>query len=268
MKTKNNYLLLLVLFWSGNLLAQTDDSSDSTPEPLVTDRPDVTESAVTIAPNFIQVETGSAYESFKNNNIKFESYTYNTTLMRMGLLDNLELRVGWSFVESQTTINGNKLNDVSSGFSPLLLGTKISVAEEKEWMPEIGVLAHLYLPFTASKDYRPETTGVDFIFAFAHTLSDKSSLSYNLGARWQNDSTEASYLYSLSYGYSLSDKTGIYTEIYGNLPENSKSNHLWDAGVTYLISNNVQLDATIGSGITDGQDILLSTGISFKLPTN
>jgi hypothetical protein len=75
-------------------------------------------------------------------------------------------------------------------------------------------------------------------------------------------------LYSLSYGYSLSDKTGIYTEIYGNLPENSKSNHLWDAGVTYLISNNVQLDATIGSGITDGQDILLSTGISFKLPTN
>ncbi|WP_431133275.1 transporter [Psychroserpens mesophilus] len=247
--------------------AQNENESNIASEPLVTDRPDITESASTIAPEYIQVETGGAYERFEANNVKFETYTYNTTLVRLGLLDNLELRVGWNFSEGQTTVNGSKLENISSGFSPLLLGTKIAIVDEKGWKPQVGVLGHLYLPFTAGEDYRPATTGADFIFAFAHTLSSKSSLSYNLGARWQDDSPEVSYLYSLSYGYSVSDKIGIYAEIYGNLPEDSKSSHLWDTGLTYLLSKNIQLDATIGSGITQVQDLLLSAGVSFRLPT-
>lgn len=269
MKTKKIYLLhfFMTLCCFGNLFAQEDETSDSNSEPLVTDRPDVTESATTIAPGFVQVETGGFYESFEDGNIQYETYTYNTTLVRLGLLDNLELRVGTNFIEGQTTVNGIKLDDITSGFSPLLLGTKIAIAEEKGWKPQIGLLSHLYLPFTASDDYKPETTGVDFIFAFAHTLSEKSSLSYNLGARWQGDSPEASYLYSLSYGYSILEKLGAYIELYGNLPEDNKASHLWDAGLTYLISNNMQLDATIGSSITEGQDILLAAGISFRLPT-
>ncbi|WP_091422162.1 transporter [Formosa sp. Hel1_31_208] len=268
MKTKNlNLLSFFFLFCSTALFAQNDNNQETPSEPLVTDRPDATESPTTIVPGFIQVETGGAYESFKDNIIKFETYTYNTTLVRLGLLDNLELRLGWNFTEGRNSINSNLWSDVTSGFSPLLLGTKIAVTEEKGWRPQIGVLGHVYLPFTAGEDYKPETTGVDFIFAFAHTLSERSSLGYNLGARWQDDSPEASYIYSMSYGYSLTDTLGTYIEIYGNVPENSKANHLWDAGLTYLISNNVQLDATVGSGITADQDLLLSAGVSFRLPT-
>ncbi|WP_299337850.1 transporter [uncultured Psychroserpens sp.] len=261
------YLLGLSCLYSGVAFAQNETKPDIASEPLVTDRPDATESPTTITPGFVQVETGAFYESFEDNSIKFETYTYNTTLVRLGLLDNLEFRVGWDFVEGRTSVNGNRLNDVASGFNPLLLGTKIAISEEKGWRPEIGVLGHIYLPFTAGEDYRPETTGVDFIFSFAHTLSEKSSLGYNLGARWQDDSPEAAYLYSLSYGYSISDTLGTYLEVYGNLPEDSKSNHLWNTGLTYLISNNVQLDATIGTSITEGQDLLLSAGVSFRLPT-
>ena len=269
MKTKNTYLLslLFILLINGFAFSQEEDSVGSKSEPLITDRPDATESPSTVSPGFIQIETGGLYESYEDNNIKSESFTYNTTLVRLGLLDNLELRIGWDFVEGQTTINGNKLDDVSSGFNPLLFGAKIAIAEENGWKPQIGFLGHLYLPFSASTDYRPETTGVDFRFSFAHTLSEKSSLSYNLGAQWRNDSPEAAYIYTLSYGYSICEKFGAYIELYGDFPEDNKANHLWDAGITYLISNNVQLDATIGSGITEGQDILLSAGVSFRLPT-
>lgn len=269
MKTKKNYLLhfFTTLCCFGNGFAQDDMTSDINSEPLVTDRPDVTESASTIAPGFIQVETGGFYESFEKDNIKYETYTYNTTLVRLGLLDNLELRIGSNFTEGRTSINGTTLNDVTSGFSPLLLGTKIAISEEDGWKPQVAFLGHLYLPFAAGNDYKPETTGVDFIFAFAHTLCEKSSLSYNLGARWEDGSPEASYLYSLSYGYSISNKFGTYLELYGSLPENNKADHLWDAGITYLISNNVQLDISVGTSFTEGQDILLSTGVSFRLPT-
>ncbi|WP_452220544.1 transporter [Lacinutrix salivirga] len=234
-------------------------------ETLITDRPDATESPTAMPKRFLQVETGAFYESYKENNTKTEDFTYNTTLVRYGLLDNLELRLGWNYTNSKLTFNGNEIASANS-FSPLLLGFKVGIVEENGAMPEIGFLGHLNLPFSVKKEFRPENTGVDFRFSFAHTLNEKSSLSYNIGAAWENDSPEAAYLYTIAYGYSLSNKWGIYAELYGDFPENSKANHLWDAGVTYLISNNFQLDATVGSSITNGQDILISTGLSFRIP--
>lgn len=237
-------------------------------EPLITDRPDQTESPNAMPKGFLQVETGAYYESFKDNNIKTEDFTFNTTLVRYGLLDNLELRLGWDFVEGKTKVNGNALANVSSGFNPLLLGVKTSIAKENGYFPEIGLLGHIYLPFSASTDYKPKTTGVDFRFAFAHTISENSSLSYNLGAAWGNDSPEAAYVYTMAFGQNITDNLGAYAELYGDIPENSKANHFWDAGLTYLINNNLQLDATVGSSITKGQDILLSAGVCFRIPSN
>lgn len=248
-------------------LSVFSQENENTLGALITDRPDATESPTTIPKGYIQVETGAFYESFKDGIVKNESYTYNTTLVRLGLLNNLEFRLGWDFVEGRTKLNGNKLDNVTSGFNPLLLGAKIAITEEKGAFPEIGFIGHLYLPFTAGRDYKPETTGVDFRFSFAHTLSETSSLSYNLGAQWGDDSPEAAYVYTLAFGQAITAKLGAYAELYGDMPENNKANHFWDAGLTYLISDNVQLDATVGSSITKGQDILLSGGLSFRLPT-
>ncbi|SDB62757.1 Putative MetA-pathway of phenol degradation [Flavobacteriaceae bacterium MAR_2010_188] len=233
---------------------------------LITDRPDATESPSTIPQGFVQIETGALYESYEENSIKLEAFTYNTTLVRIGILNNLEMRIGWDFVEGRTTLDNTRLTNVSSGFNPLLFGAKIAIAQEDGWFPEIGFLGHLYLPFTASKDYRPETTGVDFRFSFAHTLTENSSIAYNIGAQWGDDNPEAAYIYTLSYAYSISKRFGAYAEVYGDLPENSKSNHYWDAGLTYLIKNNLQLDATVGRSFTEGQDLLLSAGFSLRLP--
>lgn len=237
-------------------------------EPLITDRPDATESPFAMARGFLQIETGAAFETFKDASIETESLTYNTTLVRYGLLNNLELRVGWDFVEGRTKVNGATLEDVMSGFNPLLFGFKTTIAKENGWFPDIGFLGHLYLPFTAGTDYKPESTGVDFRFSFAHTISDNSSLSYNLGAEWGDDSPEAAYTYTIAYGHSITDKLGVYAEFYGDLPENSKSNHFWDGGLTYLVSPNLQLDATIGSSITKGQDLMISAGFSLRIPSN
>ena len=239
--------------------------ADVDPE-MITDRPDATESPNTVPKGMIQVETGAFYESFDENDFKSEVYGFNTTLVRYGLLSNLELRLGWNFEEVQFSVGGEKLDPVLSGFSPLLAGVKVEVAEANGWMPEIGLLGHLYLPISAATDYRPETTGVDFRFSFAHTLSEKSSFAYNLGAQWMDDSPEAAYVYTVVYGLSVSESIGVYAELYGDLPEDNSANHFWDTGITYLIQNNIQLDATIGQSITKGQDLLVSAGISFRLP--
>ena len=256
-----NLVSLTILLTTHIILAQENNTS----EPLITDRPDATEASSAVGKGVLQIETGSFYESFEEDYIKSETFTYNTTLIRYGLLDNLELRVGWDFTEGKTKINGNTLNNVTSGFSPLLLGVKVDIAEENGLMPEIALIGHVFPLFTASTDYRPESTAIDFRFSMSHTLSEKSSLGYNLGAEWGNDSPEAAAIYTLAYGYSISDKFGAYAELYGDFPEDNKANHYWDAGLTYLISNDLQLDAYAGTSITKGQDLLLGFGLSYRI---
>ena len=234
MRNATAYYSILLIFIVVELTAQVDDKVKDNGS-LITDRPDQIESPSVVPKRFLQVETGAYFEKVKNNNIENVSKTFNTTLLRYGLLENLELRLGVDFVEQSQTINGAKLANVASGFSPLLLGVKVRIMEEKGVLPEIGLLGHLSLPFLASKDYKPETTGVDFRFAFSHTLSESSSLSYNFGAAWESDSPEANYVYSLGYGASLTKKLGAFIEIYGDFPEISKANHLLDMGFTYLV---------------------------------
>ena len=234
---------------------------------MITDRPDQTESSVLVPKRFLQVETGAFYESLELNNTKIKTTVFNTTLLRYGLLDNLELRVGFSSSEVKQEFQGNSLNNVASGFSPLAIGVKIGVAQEKGILPEIAFLNHVNFPFLASQDFKTKSTGIDFRFSFAHTLSEKSSLGYNMGMAWDGDITTANYVYTIAYGYSISDKVGAFIEIYGDLPEDSHFNHFWDTGLTYLINDTIQLDVSGGTGLSKNtQDLYVSAGISFRLP--
>ncbi len=266
---KHTILIKIAIFFTFILMmskinAQNDSSS--TPGDLVTDRPDQTESPTVVPKGFLQVETGAFFEDIGDGAFTQKAYTFNTTLLRYGLLDNLELRIGWDYAEVRTEINGVELDDVATGLSPLLIGFKVGITEEKGLLPEIGFLGAVFTPFSAGSDFRTPNTGADFRFSFAHTLSEKSSFSYNLGVQWDGETPEAAYAYTVVYGYAFTDKLGAYAELYGDFPENSSSNHNWDAGLTYLINDSVQLDATVGSGISTDQNVLLSAGVSFRIP--
>lgn len=251
-------MFLLVSFFG---TAQTDPPQKE----LITDRPDETEAPNLISKGFLQVETGAFYKDFESGAFREELFGYNTTLLRYGLLENLELRLGWDYVKRINEINGSEIS-TKYGFEPLLVGAKIGIAEEKGLLPQIGFMGHLFLPFSAAKEYRPETTGVAFRFAFSNKISENSDLSYNIGAKWKDDSPEAIYIYTIAYGYDLTNKLGVYIEIYGDLPEKSGTDHYWDGGFTYLLSNNVQLDVLAGTGFNNEQNLFIGGGVSFRVP--
>lgn len=61
-------------------------------EPLVTDRPDATESSSVIAPGFMQLEVGvTAFEDAAGEAVQ----EYAGSLLRVGLVEDWELRLGW-----------------------------------------------------------------------------------------------------------------------------------------------------------------------------
>lgn len=235
--------------------------------PLVTDRPDQTESSSTVPKHFLQIETGFILENNTTDLMRDKSFTYNTTLLRYGLLDNFELRLGLDFLGNQITKKRTDYSQNTAGFSPLYAGFKVKVVEESGLRPDIAFLGGLELPFTASSDYQPSYTAPSMRFAFSHTLSNRLSLGYNLGAEWDGETAFPGFFYSVALGIDLIENLGLFVESFGTIPEAGTTQHQLDAGFTYLISPNFQVDISGGIGLNDAApDNFVSIGLTYRIP--
>lgn len=256
------FSVIVLLLFSLTTFAQSDNSE------LTTDRPDQTESSSVVPLHFFQIESGFIMEMDETDASKQKSYTCNTSLLRYGLLKNFEVRLGISYLEDQTADKINQDQTIKNiGLSPLYTGFKVKIADEKTWLPEIAFLGALVLPLTAAEEFKTEYIGPNMRFSFSHTLSDKLSLGYNLGAEWDGNNSEPGYFYSLVIGLNLGGKIGMFAESYGIIKNNDGPEHMLDAGFTYLILDNLQLDLSSGLGINEAAtDYFISCGVSFRLP--
>ncbi len=68
-------------------------------------------------------------------------------------------------------------------------------------------------------------------------------------------------------GIGLTEKLGMYVESYGLINSNTFPENMLDAGFTYSIRNNLQVDVSGGIGISeDAIDNFISAGLSWRLP--
>lgn len=248
------YLLLPVIISAQNI------------ENIITDRPDQTESASVVPGGFIQIELGGVYERENlEDGSRFENHSHPSLLIRYGLLNNIELRIGAELV-NEKFINGSRSSSMV-GFLPLAIGTKIYICSEKGPRPQTAFIMHLTIPKLGSREFVNEHLASDFRLTMQHSFSGRLSLSYNLGAEWDGNRPNAAGIYTLSLGSSLTEKLGAFIESYGFIIENDTPDHRIDGGLTFLISPNFQLDASGGFGITaKSPDYFLGLGISLRLP--
>jgi len=255
---KKNVILLVILF----VMTYAVSAQTQKPE-IVTDRPDQTEAPSLVPTGGLQVETGFIYEKDRAAELNSTNLTYNTTLIKYGINEHIELRFISEYLGETVKQSEDQLTKVK-GFSPLALGVKMKIAEENGIWPQAAFIGHINLK-TGSEAFAPSYTAADFRFTFAHTLSDKFSLSYNLGAEWDGETPDATFLYTLSLGYVVSDRAGLFVEGYSFFPENAKADNRVDAGFTYKFTPVVQWDISAGLGLSDNApDYFLSTGISFR----
>ena len=253
-------LLLVFLVISSFLNAR-----DVFPE-LITDRPDQTESAAVVPYKSLQIETGFVLENNETDLFKQKSFAYNTTLLRYGLFENFELRLGMEFLGEKEQMKNSDTTNTFSGFSPLYAGFKVRIVDEDGWRPEMAILGGLVLPFTANESFKPEYAGGNLRLSFANTLSDKFSLGYNLGAEWDGVNAAPNYFYSIALGVGLTDKLGMFVEGFGLIPEDGDAQNLLDAGFIYLAFPNFQLDISGGIGLnSNAPDNFISTGFTYRL---
>lgn len=251
-------------------MARADGGGDL---PLVTDRPDQTESARTVPPGAVQIELGWLRTRQEGEAARTDTRELPGTLMRFGAREGLELRLGWQGWTEEEERRGAESSEVE-GEGDLEVGVKVALWEERGPRPQGALLASLLLP-TGDEEVGGEGHEPSLRLSFAHTLSESLSLGYNLGLARESERTrdgqrESStvLIYTAALGVGLTGRLGTFIELFGDLPvDGGRPRHSLDGGFTFLLHPALQLDLSGGLGLSrEAPDWFVGLGLSVRFP--
>ena len=248
------------------LLLATSAMAQQEPD-LVTDRPDQTESALVVPAWRLQIETGFSKEWV--NILDEESdgrMRYGATLLRFGLFDFMELRLGSDLLSHRYKVPAG-FDRSDFGASPIGVGMKFKLVEEIGRTPDIALITSWQIPNTGSAVYSDSNWHHSFVFSFAHTLYEGWGLGYNLGYEFAGAFEHSAFKYSVVGAYSWTERWALFIEGYGakfsELPWDFRA----DAGITFLLFPTFQLDFSGGAGLTNISPVaFVSVGFSWRIP--
>lgn len=207
-------------------------------EPIITDRPTQSAASSVMSVGKVLVEYGFASEKTSPS---IDNTIFANIHARMGLIEGLELRITQNYLQQK--IGGNNIK----GLSPAALGVKAALLEEKGIIPEMSVIGQVTFK-TGKEEFRPARAVPEIRLNCSNTLSEYLSIGYNVGVGLPEDN--AYFLYTLVLGYSFYPNWTIFVEPYGFLFDTA-SDHRFNGGFIYLVSDRFQLDVSGGLGISD-----------------
>jgi len=254
--------------------------ADPIDDPIVTDRPDFTESTEAVPIGRFQLEAGYTFTRDRQDAVLAREHTTPEMLLRIGLMKNIELRLGWdgytyTHTRENERVNVNGTNrrvttrDWQQGANDLSIGAKFKLLEQDGWIPHFGIITAMTVP-TGSANVSSNDVDPELILAWAYDVNDWFSIAGNVGLA--TPTTEPGHRFfqtsaSLSFAFAITDEWGAYVEYFGFYPNDRHTDaaHLVNGGFTYLITNNLQLDWRIGMGLSDqAPDVFTGAGISFR----
>ena len=157
---KSLCLPVITLFVFGSAYSQNVRIEPQRSEPIVPDRPGQTNPPNVISSGIVQLETGFSWETTNASGIQKINYLYNTSLMRIGLMTNCELRLVVEYAGTHT--DSGTQSSTLQGFNPVSIGTKISICPEKGIIPQTAMNIALILPYIGRREFRPSFLAPSF----------------------------------------------------------------------------------------------------------
>jgi hypothetical protein len=254
--------------WSYNDAGEGGPNID---EPLITDRPDFTEASVTVGQGVAQLETGYTYSSDDDGTTSERAHTAPEALLRVGMFAEwFELRLAYTYLEETTSETGVGSSTVN-GSDDLYLGVKLALTGQAGILPEMALMPQMRVPSGSEELTAGETLpGLNWLYGWDVNdwIATGGSTQFN---RRLDDVTAQPYTewaQSWTINYSLADWMGGYTEWFCFAPDGADTNHCenyFDGGLTFLITNNVQLDCRAGVGLNEAAaDMFAGVGLSVR----
>lgn len=285
--------LVITLAVPGLLMAQTPpENSENTEKnvesfslswnrapldgPIFTDRPHFSESPHTVPRGRVQLEMGYTFTRDSERGNRSESHTLPEFLLRIGLADRWELRIGWNgytFLNERGAMPTRSRRfargeDSSQGAQDLLIGFKHTILEQGDFVPHFGIIPAMTVPIGSagfsSGDVEPEIK-----LAWEYDLSERANLEGNVNFAAPTDDGDRFFQTSasISFGYSLTEKLGSFIEYYGFYPSTPDNDcaHTLNGGFTFLLTENMQFDWRAGFGLNEeADDFFTGVGLSVR----
>ena len=243
--------LSLAAFHSASAQSQSDNDEDL----INADRPGIADGSTVIGPKAFQIESGIQQEFRRSGDVREHTF-FIPTLLRFGISSRWEARIeGNTFTRVSTFVSGNPVDEVS-GFAPASLGFKFQIYDSKsEHELSLGTIVRVF-PTWGSEEFRTQHTTGDIRLAadwkFAPRL--KLSLNPNVGiARYEDDEGKlfTAGLIATTLNYLPTNKLNPFVDVGVQAPEmtEGKTAAILDGGIAYIIGQNLQVDASIGTRV-------------------
>lgn len=246
---------------------RTASHRDPYEERIETERHDFTQSTKTVGRGVAQVEAGYTY-FYKDEHAEIEqSHTTPEMLLRLGLSDDIEFRLRWSYV--WRFIDDD--NNFDSG-QDLNWSFKLGISKERCWTPESALEIRGTAPVGGS-DWSTGRVefGLDYIYGWE--LNERLTLygSTGFGTNGLGDFSllpeePASdhfivWSQSVAVGAELTERTTIYAEYFGLFSHalaDDFSINVFNLGVDYYVTDDFVVDVRAGVGLSPDTDDFFS----------
>lgn len=270
--------VLLAALAVGTMLGHPMDGSAQEPAgapavspasgPLTADRPDFTEAASTVGRGVLQIEFGYTFGGDWSGGNSVQTHTLGELLLRAGVAaDWLELRVAASPV---TRVDSEGSGASDSGIEDLYLGAKIELTRQAGGLPALAILPQMTLP-TGSALFSGGRAlpGANLVYSWDAPggFSLAGSTQVNLAVA-DGDDSYAEWAQSAVAGAGLGTRGGVYGEWYAFLPTGADApkEHYFNAGLTWLTTDDAQWDMRIGIGLNDAaDDFFVGVGAAIRM---
>lgn len=240
---------LAMLMMARPAAAQAQNQS---PDLINPDRPGIADGSKVIAPGQLQLETGFQYE---RHDVDF---VFVPTLVRVGALKRLEFRV-----EGNTLTHANG----ETGFAPISIGAKLALVQSDNG-PTLGIIVRGF-PASGTSQFKDRHFTSDVRFAADIPLGEKFSLNPNAGgARYESDGhVYTAGVFALTFNYQPTERLNPFLDIgyLSSTGAGTGASVTLDAGIAWIIGDNVQLDVSVGQGLNgDAPRPLIGGGFSIR----
>lgn len=244
---------------------------------LSTDRPDKTESAYTVDAGHFQIEMDLVSYSHDRDksgggDVTVNSWAVAPVNIKAGLLNNVDLQMVLDTYNHVTTKDATATPPrlVQRGFGDITTRVKINV-----WGNDGGDTALALMPFAKwpvnGAGLGNDSVEAGLIVPLAVSLPSGWGMGVMTEVDLIRDSTTSGYhpefVNSITFAHDIVGKLGGYIEFWSLT--SSEAGTPWvgtlDLGLTYGLSDNIQLDAGVNLGITDSaEDVNPFLGISVR----
>lgn len=180
-------------------------------------------------------------------------------LLRTGLSDDLELRLGWAG-PTWAQVKSNGQTEEDDGLGDVSIGLKKAIDLDDDKL-SMALLAEAIIA-TGNAGFTNEEDIYSLGSVVSYQYNDLVSTALTMRYEWQDSNWAVSAIPSL--GYRITDRWSGYSELIYRKAESVDNQYALGTGVMYALNNRVQLDANVGVDL-DGADRSYFSGLGFSV---